>query len=530
MSDDGARVIHEAVARHAGERPAATALVVGEERIDYASLDAAANTYAAELAALGVGPGQVVPSVLPRSARLVALQLAVLKCGAAYAGIEPRWPAERRRAILAEIAPSVVIAEAADAEDSYTVYRPPGESVRAAATRGGVFDAIIPAASAPATVFFTSGTTGVPKGIVSPHQAVTRLFGPAGLDGFGPGHATPQAAPLPWDMYAFEVWGQLTSGGAVALVDGDHLLPSTLRGLVAAVGVDTLWLTTSLFNLFVDEDVDCFSGLRQVLTGGEKLSPGHVRQFLLRHPGIPLRNGYGPAENCMLTTTRLLRLDDCDVPGGVPVGTEVPGTRVLVLDEADKPCPTDEPGEICLAGTGLAVGYLGSPELTAAKFTTVDIDGAAVRVYRTGDIGVRDDAGVLHFRGRRDRQVKISGHRVEPAEIEVSARRLPGVRDCVVEPLTAPDGQVTRLALFYLGEVDDPMPARERDGDPLAVRPQLARVLPAYLVPGVVRWLPRFPVTANGKLDRAELRRSAARPSRVTRVTVSQADPAELPT
>ncbi|TNH29630.1 amino acid adenylation domain-containing protein [Micromonospora orduensis] len=507
-------LIHEAVADHAARRPEATALLHRGGSVDYRTLDAAAAFHAVELAARGVGPGDVVPLLVPRSAQLVALQLAVLKCGAAYACIDPRWPAERQAAILDQLAPVLVASEPGVHRDRCESYPVEHEHLDALAARGCRFEEVDIDPSAAAMVFFTSGTTGRPKGVVSPHRAVTRLFGPAGLPGFGPGHATPQAAPVPWDMYAFELWGQLTTGGTSVLVEGEHLLPGVLRELVRDVGVDTLWLTSSLFNLFVDEDPDCFRGLGQVFTGGEKLSSGHVHRFLLAHPTVPLHNGYGPAENCMLTTTRLIRGADCEVPGGIPVGEPVPGTTVHVLDEAGQRCGTGRPGEICIAGQGLAVGYLNDPGETAARFPTVMLDGAAQRVYRTGDVGLFDDAGCLHFRGRADRQVKISGYRVELAEIEAEALRLPGVRDCTALALSDPNGQVTNLALFYVGDPGEDAPAGPSMSDPQHVLARLREVLPGYLVPRVLRRLDRFPVLANGKRDHISLLSLARRSPR----------------
>jgi D-alanine--poly(phosphoribitol) ligase subunit 1 len=509
-------VIHVAVASQAARRPDATALVSGGRKASYGLLDAAASFYATELARLGVGPGDIVPVLLARSLTSVALQLGILKTGAAYANLDYRWPQVRLSAILEQISPVVTVAGEGTWHGRFPTYRPAAGDITQAAGRGAAFSSPAVPASAPATVFFTSGTTGGPKGVVSPHQAVTRLFRPGGLAGFGPGHATPQAAPLPWDMYAFELWGQLTSGGTVVLVAGDYLTPGALREAVHAHDVDTLWLTASLFNLFVDESPDSFGGLKQILTGGEKLSPRHVRQFLSRHPDIALWNGYGPAENCMLTTTRRLTMPDCDLPGGVPIGTEVEGTTVLLLDADGARCPAGREGEICIAGEGLATEYLGQPALTEDKFPAIDFDGTTVRVYRTGDLGVRDGDGVLHFRGRNDHQVKISGYRIEMTEIELAASAVPGVRSCIALPVTGPDGGASHLALMYLAADEGAALAASGDRDPLHVHSHLQRQLPGYMVPSVVCCLTRFPVTANGKLDREALhaaaRRSPARP------------------
>jgi D-alanine--poly(phosphoribitol) ligase subunit 1 len=507
MSD---RVIHEAVARHAAERPHAPALVYGGRPVSFRTLDAAADAFATRLAAQGVTHGDLVPMLMFRAPQTVALQLGILKCGAAYASLDSRWPRDRIETLLRWIRPRLFAVPARSAEvDSWNhpVFAVPDEDLHeaAAGARKSVAFRVTP--QDPATVFFTSGTTSVPKGVVAPHAAVTRLFRPGGLPGFGPGHVVPQAASLAWDMYAFEVWGALTSGATSVVTDGDYLLPGDLRRAVGDLGVTTLFLTTSLFNLFVDEDPECFAGLGHVYTGGEKLSPRHVATFLRHHPRTPLFNGYGPAENAMFTTVHRITPEDCVVPEGIPVGTPVPGTEVVLLGRDGERCPSGTVGEIWITGQGLATGYLHDSESTRRQFRMIDVGGRSLRAYRTGDLGLTDEHGTLHFRGRADRQLKIRGHRVEPGEVENAAFGMPGVHNCVVVPIDDHDGTVTGLALFYLCEEGN---STDEPG-PQGVQAHLARTLPSYLVPAVVRVMDRFPLTANGKLDRVVLEDLARR-------------------
>jgi D-alanine--poly(phosphoribitol) ligase subunit 1 len=343
-------------------------------------------------------------------------------------------------------------------------------------------------------VFFTSGTTGRPKAVLSPHRATQRLFTGDTFADFGPGQVMAQTAPAPWDAFAMEVWGMLTTGGTCVLPEDDRLLPDDLRDLVTEAGVNQLWLTSSLFNLFVDEDIDSFVGVRRVITGGERLSVDHVRRFLTRHPDIALVNGYGPVESCVFATTHAVTLADCQLPDGIPIGRPVPGTEVYVL-HGDVPAEQGRTGEICVVGDGLALRYL--DEDAPASFVTMTLADHPVLVYRTGDLGRFDEHGVLRFAGRADRQVKVAGHRIEPADIESVVRALPGVRDCAVLPVPGPDGDYERLAMFYTAD-----PTAQ---DPTALRQLLTAALPAYQVPGMIRNLAELPRTSNGKLDRRVL-------------------------
>ncbi|WP_392958672.1 amino acid adenylation domain-containing protein [Streptomyces sp. LN245] len=488
--------LHDVFAAQACARPRRTALIARNARVSYGELDARAEELADRLAAAGVGRGHVVPILMHRSVDLVATLLAVLKLGAAYALLDPDWPPTRLDAVVEQLRPPLVVGGSGAAEGlSAPLWTPAddgtggdGEGERPArrpvvAVRGR--DACC--------VFFTSGTTGRPKGVITPHRATARLFRPDTFARFDRDTVVPLAAALPWDAFSLELWAALYNGGTGVLIDEPFLTAEVLRAMVTDHGVNTVWLTSSLFNLMVDEDLTALSGLSQVIIGGERLSVRHVGRFLDRFPGTALINGYGPVESTVFTTTHRITAADCARPDGIPLGRPVPGTSVFILRDGS-PRAAGEPGEICVAGDGLAHGYLDEPALTAEKFISVDIDGDQVRLYRTGDLGTRDENGTVEFRGRIDRQVKIRGNRVEPAEVERQIERLvPYVADCRVVPRwNEPAGAFELVAFCVPGPVE---------GAPPDVPAILARHLPAYQRPAHIAFVDSFPLTDRGKLD-----------------------------
>jgi amino acid adenylation domain-containing protein len=481
----GIATVHELVQHHAATRPDALAVVHGTQRTTYSELDDLSAGYAARLAGLGVGKGHFLPVALPRSLRLVGVILAALRLGAAYALIDAAWPAERIREVTRQLGTDLLVTDGtlADWPAGGAPGRVPAVDVRP---------------EDPCCVFFTSGSTGRPKGVVSPHRGTVRLIDEKGFASFGTHTVMAQAAAQPWDAFSLELWVPLMAGGTTVLIDEPYLSGPLIRELVSGHALNTVWLTASLFNMLVDEDLSCFGGLDTVMTGGERLSPPHVRSFLAEHRQISLINGFGPVETTVFCSTRRIRPADCAVDGGIPIGVPVPRTRVYVLD-GDRVCAPGEIGELCVAGDGLAVGYLGDSELTRLKFPTLRLDGRPERVYRTGDLGLRDADGILHYRGRADSQLKIRGHRIETAEVECVVSGLPGVGRCVVLPRYGAGGECAGMDAVVT-------PAGQATVDPAALLRELRELLPAYSVPDRLVEVAAIPLTSNGKVDEAALR------------------------
>ncbi len=495
------RCVHELVEQHAARTPDATAVVDGPDRLTYARLDAGADRMAGLLTAHGVRPGDTVGILLDRSAALVTAALGVLKAGAGYLVLDPGFPAERLRAMAEDAGVTLVVT--GDDTTGAPGGRPTVTAARAATAPPLPHGAVTVTPGDLACVMFTSGSTGRPKGIAAPHHAVTATLTGQDFASFGPGAVWLQCAPLSWDAFALELWGPLMNGGTVVLHPGGRPEPLVIGRLIAEHGVTSLYLSSSLFNVVVDEYPDALDGLRELLVGGETLSAPHVARALRRSPHLRLGNGYGPVECMVFLTVHPVTAADVRDGAPVPIGRPLAGKEVRVLDDRLRPVPDGTAGELYAAGAGLALGYRGRPGPTAERFVAAP---GGRRLYRTGDLGRRRPDGVLEYLGRADSQVKIRGFRVEPGEVEAVLARHPGVDRAAVVARDLPDGD-RRLVAYVVPHGPRQAPTTEE------LRAHARTLLTDYLVPAVFVALDALPLTPSGKLDRAALPAAPAAPA-----------------
>ncbi|MGW4224518.1 amino acid adenylation domain-containing protein [Streptomyces bauhiniae] len=493
--------VPDVVARQAVHHPGTIAVTGAGEELTYGQLQELSTGLAKALTGSGVGADDGVGILLGRSSAQVTAALAVLRAGAAYVPLDPRWPADRLDRVTESAPLRALIVDGTTRDEPWVRgLDVPVLTVDSAGrvVSGGPFaPGALPAVSGGdrlAYVMFTSGSTGLPKAVGVTHADITALAADrTWADGVA--DAVLMHSAYVFDAATFEIWAPLLSGGRVVVAPPGTLQPETLRDLVARHGVTAAFLTTALFNVIAEADPGALGLLRLAAAGGEAATPGVLQQLAAAHPGTTVLNAYGPTET---TTFATLHRVPADAPPGMPpIGRPLDGMRAYVLDAALRPVPPGAEGELYIAGPGVARGYLGRPGLTATRFVADPFEGDGTRMYRTGDVVRRDTEGLIHYVSRADQQIKLRGHRIEPAEIEAVLRTDPSVRAACV--LVREDLPGDRTLAAYV------VPAPGHTADPGRLAAHIGRHLPSYMVPSAIQPLDALPLTVNGKVDRAAL-------------------------
>ncbi|MFD7662718.1 amino acid adenylation domain-containing protein [Streptomyces sp. NPDC059788] len=485
--------------------PSAVAVVDGDRQLDYAGLDTASASVARALRRHGVRPGEAVAVCLPRSWQLVCTMLGILRLGAVVVPLDRLSPPDRRRHILTDSASGTLV-HGATAPDGLPdgVRALPVADLLAAGPADGGTPLPTPVAAPASFVFYTSGTTGRPKGVEVRDAGILRLARPGYLR-LDEGARYACLANPAFDALSFEVWVPLLTGGCcVVLGDEEVQTPHLLTEALRRERVDSMFITTALFNAVADKVADGFSTVGQVLIGGEQINAPLLRRWYRDNPTSTTRlhNIYGPTEATTFALCHPVPRDfDTDV---VPIGRTLPGTEALVVaDDGARPAETGETAELYLAGDALAAGYRNLPDETARRFVRLPWhDGGEARFYRTGDLVRRDADGLIEYVGRADRQVKVRGFRIEPGELERQIEAHPAVRHAYVCTRRDAHGVNELLAYVVLGE--------ELSFD--AFDRHLAAGLPSYMRPHHVHLVDELPLNANGKVDGTALLRRDDRP------------------
>ncbi|MFJ2708749.1 amino acid adenylation domain-containing protein [Streptomyces sp. NPDC087428] len=486
------RLVPDLIADRAAEHPDATALVCGSLRLSYAELLGRADALAARLRAAGVRPGFRVGLLLPRSADQGIAALAVLRAGGAYVPLDHAHPEARLRHML-ESSGTGLLLTARDTAGKGAGLEVPCIRV----DRPAVTDPVMPTpapAAAPmpgdlAYVLFTSGSTGVPKGVAVEHRALVNLTRavrhsfPVNAD-----DRVLQFVSFGFDVAVSDLFFPWVAGAELHIPREDERIGEALLERLRDSRITYVFLPPSAAMLLPDLTGQ-LPDLRTVAVGGEACPAELVGR--LSAPGRRIVNAYGPSEVTVYATTG-------DLTPGEPValGGAVPGARVYVLDERLRPVPAGVAGEIYVAGASLGRGYVGRPALTAERFVADPHGAPGTRMYRTGDLGRIDAHGVIHYLGRTDLQVKLRGVRIELGEIETLLAGAPGVALAAATVRGA--GTEQRLVAYVVGRDGEAAPDAE-------LRAHLARRLPGSMVPEVFVRLDEMPVSGNGKLDRARL-------------------------
>jgi amino acid adenylation domain-containing protein len=515
------KLLHDRVARTAQERGEAPAILLGGRTVGYGDVELRANRIAHALVDSGCRPGDRVALLLPKTPETVIAMLGTLKAGCAYVPVDLASPAARAARILESADPRVVLVASSAARlldgilahvSLATVYGTTeasaveGERFRtrfdgdAIATLDDAAPSIAVSADAPAHLLFTSGSTGAPKGVLITHENVSAFLDWAlPAFGIGPTDRLSGHPPLHFDLSTFDVFGALTAGAELHLVDPAlNLTPHALARFIGDSALTQWFSVPSTMTFLASFDAVPDGGwpaLERVLFCGEVLPTPVLRHWMDRLPHARFTNLYGPTEATIASSYHTFSAPPVDETAPIPIGRACDGEELLVLDEQLDPVEPGATGDLFIAGVGLSPGYWRDEEKTREAFVD-DPHDRARRLYRTGDLARVGDDGLFYFLGRDDSQIKSRGYRIELGEIESALNAVDGVRECAVVGVDTGGFEGTAIcAACAPGGLEAPH-----------LRSALAEVLPSYMLPS--RWLAldSLPKNLNGKIDRRELR------------------------
>ncbi|NIM14691.1 MAG: amino acid adenylation domain-containing protein [Candidatus Aminicenantes bacterium] len=510
----GDKSIHELFREQAERTPDGVAVVgswqlaVGKERrnsevlqLTYSELNQKSDQLAGVLREKGVLADDIVGIMLEPSIEMIIGILGILKAGGAYLPIDPGYPEERKQYMLTESGAKILLTNLSVGHHFHHS------------------SLITHHSSNLAYVLYTSGSTGRPKGVMVEHRSVVRLVKNTDYIEFKEGDRILQTGALEFDASTFEIWGALLNGLTLFLLEKEKILsPETLKAAILLYNITTLWLTSPLFNQVTTADIDVFKGLKNLLVGGDVLSPFHINRVRERFPGLKVINGYGPTENTTFSTTYLI---DKEYKASIPIGKPIANSTAYIVDKYGYLQPVGVAGELVVGGEGVARGYLNNSELTYEKFVLahsswliadrrekkVNSSGelpmsyelsAMSYFYKTGDLARWLPDGNIEFLGRMDQQVKIRGYRIELGEIENRLIEHRGIKEGVV--LAKEDKNGNKYLCAYVVPHSPHSPY-----SPKSLKEFFLQMLPGYMIPDYFVAVDKIPLTPNGKIDRRAL-------------------------
>lgn len=467
--------------------PDAVAIEFGNNIYTYRQLNEKAEQFAARILEEQVNLEDCVVVLGERSYEIIAAIIGILKAGCAYVPIDVSYPEERIRYIIKDCKPKLIICD----EEFMTI----DDQI----PRVSLFTQTLPdkrecmvsmgASSSLAYIIYTSGTTGKPKGTLVENKSIVRLVNGTNFVELSENSVIFQTGAMAFDASTFEIWGALLNGGRLVLAEKDAITNlNEMKKIIIDKHVNTMWMTSTLFNQMVDMDVSVFETLTHLLIGGEKLSEKHVKKFYKNVQTVQLINGYGPTENTTFTATYPIPADFSKIWIGKPIAN----TQIYIMN-GDVLCGIGMPGELCTTGDGVARGYLNFEGLTDEKFVKNPFgDG---RMYRTGDLARWTHDGNIEYLGRIDEQVKIRGFRIELEEIENAIKLDEEIDDASV--IVRMDSNGEKYIAAYL--------SGEKEISITALKERLKKILPDYMIPAGFKQLEKLPVNQNGKIDKTKL-------------------------